>query len=55
MTQPSNPQQPYKGLGLENVRKLLDTKLVNTVVPGTMLGVGMTRAFISIGSNVWLG
>jgi hypothetical protein len=45
MTQQPNPQPPYKGLGLEDVRKLLDTKLVNTGVPGTMFGVGMTRAF----------
>ncbi|MEO1095264.1 MAG: hypothetical protein AAFX01_10245 [Cyanobacteria bacterium J06638_28] len=45
MTQQPPPQKPYQGLGLEDVRKLLDTNLVNTGVPGGLLGVGITRAF----------
>ncbi|NEQ45974.1 MAG: NACHT domain-containing protein [Leptolyngbya sp. SIOISBB] len=45
MTQQPNPQQPYKGLGLEDVRKVLDSKLVNTGVPGVIAGFGVSRAF----------
>ncbi|MGF1524004.1 MAG: hypothetical protein ACFBSF_16930 [Leptolyngbyaceae cyanobacterium] len=36
MNQQPNPQQSYKGLGLDDVRKLLDTKLVNTGLPGAI-------------------
>lgn len=45
MTQQPPPQPPYKGIGLEDVRKVLDSKLVNTGVPGAIAGFGISRAF----------
>jgi hypothetical protein len=45
MTQQPNPQSPYKGLGLEDVRKVFDSKLVNTGVPGAIAGFGISQAF----------
>ena len=52
MTQPPNPpqHQQYQGIGLNDIRKLLDNKLVNTGIPGAMAGVGITRAF---DGDVW--
>jgi predicted NACHT family NTPase len=45
MTLQPPPQPPYKGIGLEDVRKVLDSKLVNTGVPGAIAGFGISRAF----------
>ena len=45
MTQPPNQADPYQPIGLNDVRKLLDSKLVNTGVPGAIAGFGISRAF----------
>ncbi len=44
-SQPQSQQSQYAPLGIGDVRKLLDSKLVNTGVPGAMAGVAITRAF----------
>lgn len=67
MTQSPNPQpsQPqYTGIGLEDVRRLLDSKLVNTGLPGVIAGFAISRAFegnwqqffylLSAAGGVWL-
>lgn len=38
-------QPPYKGLGLEDVRKVLDSGAVKAGVPGVIAGFGISRAF----------
>lgn len=45
MTQPPNQADPYQPIELNDVRKLLDSKLVNTGVPGAIFGFGISRAF----------
>lgn len=45
MTQQPNPQDQYSGIGLDDVRRVLDSKLVNTGVPSAIAGFGISRAF----------
>jgi hypothetical protein len=45
MTQPPNQADPYQPIGVNDVRKLLDNKLINTGVPGAIAGFGISRAF----------
>ncbi len=42
--QPNQPDQ-YESIRLDDVRKVLDNKLVNTGVPGAIAGFGISRAF----------
>ena len=44
-SQQQTSQTQYKSIGLEDVRKVLDARLVNTGVPGAIAGFGVSRAF----------
>ncbi len=40
-----NQADQYQSIGLNDVRKVLDSKLINTGVPGAIAGFGISRAF----------
>lgn len=42
--QNSDSQSQYQPIGLDDVRKMLDSRLVNTGVPGAIAGFGISRA-----------
>lgn len=45
MTQSPNPPPNYTPLNKEDIRRILDSKLVNTGLPGAIAGFGISRAF----------